>query len=139
MAKFRRRNFLTRSAQLVAAIGLWSFLGPSARASVTNPKGMIHYVLFWLKNPEDPEARKTMEAGLKKLVTIKTIKSSYLGTPAGTPERDVVDQSFTYSLMVSFEDIAAHDSYQDDPIHLEFVETCADLWESVKVFDSKNL
>ena len=100
---------------------------------------MVHYVLFWLKNPEDPEPRKTMEAGLKKLVTISTIKSSYLGTPADTPARDVVDHSYTYALMVSFEDIAKHNSYQEDPIHLEFIETCRDLWESVKVFDSTNL
>ena len=100
---------------------------------------MVHYVLFWLKNPEDSEARKTMEEGLKKLVTIQTIQSSFLGTPAATEQRDVTDNSFTYSLMASFEDIAAHDSYQTDPIHHEFIDACKDLWQSVKVFDSSAL
>ena len=80
-----------------------------------------------------------MEKGLKKLITISTIKSSHIGTPADTPRRDVVDHSFTYSLLVSFEDIAAHNSYQDDPVHHEFVADCAHLWESVKVSDSVSL
>ncbi|MGI9544477.1 MAG: Dabb family protein [Cyclobacteriaceae bacterium] len=100
---------------------------------------MVHYVLFWLKNPDDPAARKTMEEGLKKLVTIGTIKSSFLGTPANTEQRDVTDNSFTYSLMVAFEDVAAHDSYQVDSIHHQFIDACKDLWESVKVFDSAPL
>ena len=100
---------------------------------------MVHYVLFWLKNPDDQSTRETMEAGLTKLVTIETIQSSFIGTPAATEKREVTDNSFTYSLMVTFEDIAAHDSYQEDPIHHEFIDACKDLWESVKVFDSSPL
>ena len=50
--------------------------------------------------------------------------------------RDVVDDSFTYSLILSFESAEAQENYQTEQAHTAFVETCKDLWKKVIVYDS---
>ena len=66
---------------------------------------------------------------------MKMIKHKYIGTPAGT-DRSVVDNSYTYSLIVSFENKEQHDLYQEDPIHKQFIANAGHLWEKVQIFDS---
>jgi hypothetical protein len=61
----------------------------------------------------------------------------YVSSPADTPERDVTDHSFDYSLHLLFKDVADHDAYQVDPVHLKFVADHAAKFAAVKVYDSK--
>ncbi len=100
---------------------------------------LIHHVYFWLKNPEDKEVREQFEKALKKLVTIDEIRNYHIGVPASTEEREVVDHSYSYSLMVIFENKRAQDIYQKHPTHLEFVEQNENLWAKVKVYDSADI
>jgi hypothetical protein len=67
---------------------------------------------------------------------VETISQSHFGIPAGTENRDVVDHSYTYSLLLLFNSQADQDSYQIDPIHLKFVEENSQLWTKVVVYDS---
>ena len=48
----------------------------------------------------------------------------------------MVDYSFSFGLTVLFKDLASHNAYQDDPIHLAFVETCQKFWDRVQVYDA---
>ena len=57
------------------------------------------------------------------------------GSPANTPERPVTDKSFDYGLYLTFDSLEDHDTYQVDPLHDVFVDTCKDLWSQVKVMD----
>jgi hypothetical protein len=41
--------------------------------------------------------------------------------------------------MLVFKTSADQDSYQTDPIHLKFVETCSALWDKVVVYDSEGI
>lgn len=100
---------------------------------------LIHHVYFWLKNPNNESDRKAFEAGIEKLRTVENISQSHFGVPAGTENRDVVDHSYSYSLMVIFNSQADQDAYQIDPIHKKFVEECAHLWDKVIVYDSVDL
>ena len=43
---------------------------------------------------------------------------------------------FDVSLHIVFETKAAHDAYQDAPLHHTFVEESRDNWAKVRVFDS---
>jgi hypothetical protein len=95
----------------------------------------IHHVYFWLKNPGSEEDRTKLIDGLKKLSKAKTIKKFYIGTPAAT-NRDVIDRSYSVSWLLFFDNAAAQDSYQTDPIHLKFAEECSSLWNKVIVYDS---
>lgn len=74
--------------------------------------------------------------GVKSLQNIATVKSCYVGPPASTEKRDVVDNSFHYALLMHFDDMAGQDVYQVDPIHLKFVEDHKDKWVKVIVYDN---
>lgn len=97
-----------------------------------------HNVYFWLKNEVTEAQRKGFEKGLNKfLSSIKEIHQADIGIPAGTPDRDVVDKSFGYSIFVSFKSVEDHNVYQEHPAHKVFIDDFADLWSEVKVYDSE--
>ena len=96
----------------------------------------VHHVHFWLKNKADKEK---MIEGLYSLAPKKTIRDIHIGIAADT-NRDVIDRSYDLSLLILFDDKAAQDAYQDDPIHLLFVENYAKpLAAKVVVVDSVNV
>ena len=101
-------------------------------------KLFIHHVFFWLKEPVTQEARSKFEKALKELVTVETIVDQHLGVPAPT-NRDVIDTSYSYSLLVTFKNKEDQDIYQTHPTHLKFIADCQDLWERVVVYDSVSM
>jgi hypothetical protein len=136
--KIKRRSFIETSAKGIAAAGILATT-PSALGNINNlEKLFIHHVYFWLKKPVTAEVRTKFEKALKELVTIETIVDFHLGVPAGT-SRDVIDASYTYSLLVTFKNKADQDIYQPHPKHLKFIADCQDLWEKVVVYDSVSI
>ncbi|MBU2947728.1 Dabb family protein [Zobellia uliginosa] len=98
-----------------------------------------HTVYFWFKDPESKEARATFEKSLQKFLdNSKYAKTSFIGAPPKA-SRDVVDGSFTYSLIVTFESAEAQKNYQDEAPHKVFIEESSALWEKVIVYDSKGI
>jgi hypothetical protein len=105
--------------------------------SMDNTKtGLIHSVFFWLKDGISAEEKAQFEAGVKSLSAISHVKSFYMGPPAGTEERGVVDKSYSLALICHFEDQAGQDAYQVDPIHLKFVDENKGAWTKVIVYDN---
>jgi hypothetical protein len=98
----------------------------------------VHHVFFWLNEPENKVIRNKFETALKKLVTVGTIVDYHLGIPA-TTNREVIDTSYTYSLLVIFKNKDDQDIYQTHPTHLKFIEDCGELWKKVVVFDSVSI
>jgi hypothetical protein len=117
-------------------------LGASAAASAMptmnkeNKKQLAHHVFFWLKNPGSKEDLNKLLEGLKTLKGIPSVKKIYIGVPASTEKRDVVDNSYGASELIFFDDVAGQDAYQVHPIHLKFIEQCSHLWDKVIVYDS---
>jgi hypothetical protein len=95
----------------------------------------IHHVYFWLRNAGSEEDRAALIDGLRKLSRVTTIQQFHIGVPAAT-NRDVIDSSYGVSWMLMFATPQDQDSYQVDPIHLQFVEECKHLWSRVVVYDS---
>ena len=96
----------------------------------------IHMVFFWLKNPENQNDRQAFVKALEKLIaTNPQVVTSHLGQPAAT-NRAVIDNTYSYSLVVTFKDIETHDIYQTDPTHLLFIEEAESLWKKVSIYDS---
>jgi hypothetical protein len=112
--------------------------GPAmaAKPSALPDELFVHHVYFWLKEPGNPEAREALVAGLRKLRACPDILWSHIGLPAPS-ERDVVEDGYSVSWLAFFADKAAEDRYQVDPIHLQFVEQCAALWDRVIVYDTE--
>jgi hypothetical protein len=97
---------------------------------------LVHDVYFTLKD-NTPAARQALVAACRK----------YLGQHPGTVffacgplaedlNREVNDRGFDVALHIAFEDQAAHDRYQEAPLHLKFIEENRHNWAKVRVFDS---
>jgi len=98
-----------------------------------------HVVYFWFKNPDSQADRATFEKSLTKFLdNSQYAKTKFIGTPPKAI-RDVVDDSFTYSLILSFESAEDQAAYQEEAPHKVFVEECEDLWEKVIVYDSQGI
>ncbi|MCW3111110.1 MAG: Dabb family protein [Segetibacter sp.] len=132
MKKQTRRNFLATTGILGG--GLAASAMPSGKGR--DKKQVIHHVFFWLKNPNSKEDLDKLLAGLQTLKNIETVRAIHIGVSAKTEQRSVVDASFSASELLFFDDLAGQKTYQDHPIHLEFVKNCSALWEKVIVYDS---
>jgi hypothetical protein len=127
-----RRTFLATAATLGAAA--------AAAATSMNPPApippLVHHVFFWLKNPGSKEDLAQLLAGIRSLGQIETVRGIHVGVPASTEKRDVVDNSYSASEILYFDNTAGQKTYQDHPLHKKFVADCAHLWGKVVVYDS---
>lgn len=96
---------------------------------------LVHHVLFWLKSDTTPEQKGVFRKSLEALKDVETVKAFHVGVPS-TIERAVVDTSYTFSLVIFFEDMAGHDVYQVHPLHKAFLEECRGFFEKVVIYDS---
>ncbi len=128
-----RRSFIAAAATLAV-----SKAAPNAGAStaVTTYPKLVHHVFFWLKNPESKEDLARLLAGLRTLTKIETVRGAHFGVPASTEKREVVDNSYSASEILFFDDAAGQKVYQDHVIHKKFVADCSHLWERVVVYDA---
>ncbi len=102
------------------------------------PGNFAHTVYFWLKNPSNEADRLAFETSLKKFIDHSPeIQTKHIGLPAKT-DREVIDNTYTYSLLLTFANKADQDRYQEDPNHKKFIEESSALWTKVVVYDSQN-
>lgn len=99
------------------------------------PAQLVHHVFFWLKNPASKQDLAQLLAGIRALGAIETVRGLHVGVPASTEKRDVVDNSFSASEILYFDDAAGQKTYQDHPLHQQFVAECSHLWSKVMVYD----
>lgn len=95
-----------------------------------------HVVYFWLNEPDNHKVRDRFEKALSLLVESSENAHDYHLGKAEPSDRAVVDDTFTYSLMINFATKVDHDKYQVEPAHLKFVDENKDLWDRVVVYDS---
>jgi hypothetical protein len=95
----------------------------------------MHTVYFWLKEGLSDTDRAEFLRGVTSLTTIDSVRQRHVGVPAPT-DREVIDRTYSYALVVAFEDQAAHDRYQEHPVHDAFRGTCERFWRKVQIYDS---
>ena len=61
----------------------------------------------------------------------------YVGMPAKTEKRPILDDSYSGALTVVCKDIAAHDAYQVVPIHHAFINQFKTYWSRVQIYDAE--
>lgn len=139
-----RRKFIKSTSLLIAASATVGYQVTYAKNklmpknSKDNNNMLYHNVYFWLKEGVTESEKEDFEKGLDVfLSSIKEIKNYNIGIPAGTPDREVVDKSFGYSILVSFKNVADHNEYQKHPAHEVFINDFSALWEKVQVYDSE--
>jgi hypothetical protein len=92
----------------------------------------VHNVYFWVKPDLTPPQMETLVKGMTALTTIPSVKFGFVGKPAST-DRPVIDRSYSYTLVVAFDDKAGHDLYQEHPIHDAFRKDCGTFWNKVLI------
>jgi len=133
MSKQNRRKFIATTASLVIGTAAASAMPLSI---ADNKYPIVHHVFFWLKNPDSKEDRDKLVAGVNTLAKIETVRELRVGIVADTEKRDVVDKSWGVSELMFFSDLAGQATYQNHPIHLEFIKNHSHLWEKVIVYDA---
>lgn len=126
-----RRTFLATAATLGAAAA-----ATAATGGASTPPKLVHHVFFWLKNPDSKEDLAKLLAGIRSLAAIETVRGIHVGVPASTEKRDVVDNSFSASEILYFDDVEGQNVYQVHPLHQKFVDECSHLWSKVIVYDA---
>jgi len=129
MSKISRRQFVATATLLPLAAS------SSAMEIKKDKPKLVHHVFFWLKNPSSTADRDKLVAGVKGLKKIETIKMLHVGIPASTEKRDVVDNSYHVSELMFFDNVEDQKTYQDHPIHQQFIKDHSMLWEKVVVYD----
>ncbi|MFD2570840.1 Dabb family protein [Spirosoma soli] len=126
-----RRAFVKNSVAASVGLGL-----PSTALPETAAKELfVHHVLFYLKNKGNEADKAKLLEGLNKLAKVPTIKMVHIGTPAAT-NREVINRDYTFSWLCFFNSPADEEAYQKHPIHDEFRNNYASLWEKVVIYDS---
>ncbi|HTJ77932.1 MAG TPA: Dabb family protein [Rariglobus sp.] len=99
---------------------------------------LVHTVIFYLR-PDITEVQKQefRNEGLESLGAIAAVKHFHVGVPAGIPPRPVVDLSFTFAITAIFADVAGHNAYQVDPLHLAFLARFKSYWTKVQIYDAE--
>jgi hypothetical protein len=111
----------------------------TAQAHTEDHGKFVHTVFFWLKDPQNTEDRANFEKSLKKFLdSSKFIKTKHLGVPANT-DRPIIDQTYSYCLMVSFNSKEEHDKYQEEDVHKVFIKESEKLWQKVLIYDSLSI
>lgn len=146
-----RRHFIKKTGAAVtlvsSGIGALAACGSSTSSKQTdgNEKAnkdmetqpvIAHYVLFWLKDGLSEQEINDFAGFFEELKTIPGIKSLHYGRAAATNPRDVVDNSFSYNLLVYFDTMDDINSYETHPIHLKAIENYSKFWTKVVVHDS---
>ena len=126
-----RRTFLASAATLGAAAAV-----SATSMNIPPIPRLVHHVFFWLKKPGSKEDLAQLLAGIRSLARIETVRSIHVGVPASTEKRAVVENSYSASELLTFDDVAGQNAYQVHPLHKKFVADCSHLWSKVVVYDS---
>ena len=122
------KRILCALAVLVAA--------PTLARAADAPQVLAHDVYFSL-NDASPAARDALVAACKKHLTGHAGELSFsAGVLAAELDRPVNDRDFDVALHIVFASKAAHDQYQDDARHKQFIGENQKNWKKVRVFDS---
>ena len=97
---------------------------------------LVHTVYFWLRPDLTAAQIADFRRGVESLGTIKSVEKCYVGTPAKTEKRPIIDDSYSFGLTVVVTDVAGHDLYQVDPIHLKFIADFKSFWTKVQIYDA---
>ena len=97
---------------------------------------LAHNVFFKLKDPAPANVAALVAACHKYLNVQPGIVFFAAGPICAELDREVNDRDWHVGLHIVFIDKAAHDAYQDDPTHNQFIAEMKPNWAGVRVFDS---
>ncbi len=97
---------------------------------------LMHSVYFTLHDRTAAKAAELAVACHKYLNVQPGIVFFAAGVCSPDLDRPVNDRDYDVALHLLFVDRAAHDAYQTDPTHGQFITECQAGWARVRVFDA---
>lgn len=134
----QRRQFLKKAGGAAALLALASSGKALGRSRPKAEGNFMHVVFFWLVDDKKETSEKFLYELNKFIDGVDMILTKHIGGPAST-DREVIDTTWSYSLILSFKSKKEQDLYQEDQLHLDFIENASSLWEKVQVYDSIKL
>ena len=95
---------------------------------------LVHTAYFWFEESVTEAQKEAFKASSEELKSIPEVIALYTGKPADT-DRPIVERSYDYAVVVLLKDLAAHDAYQQHPIHQKLLADYSPLWQKVMVTD----
>ncbi len=109
---------------------------PMTAAGNARQKTLVHNVFFSLKD-NSPAAQKKLVDACQKYLTKHDGELYFAAGPRATGfAGQFNDKDFDVGLYIVFKDKAAHDKYQEDARHKQFISENRDNWKKVRVFDT---
>lgn len=130
-----RRKFIRKLGGITALLALASPGKAKVRMTEESEGSFMHVVFFWLVDDAKETHKKFMSELRQFIDKVDLIKTKHIGAPADT-DREVIDSSWTYSLILSFDSKKEQDLYQEHQLHKDFIENASSLWKKVQVYDS---
>jgi hypothetical protein len=97
---------------------------------------IAHNVFFTLKDPS-PERIAGLQAACDQYLNVQPGIVYYAAGPCCSElDREVNDRDWHIHLLIIFVDKPAHDAYQVDAVHNQFIDEQKAYWAKVRVFDS---
>jgi succinylarginine dihydrolase len=97
---------------------------------------LSHMVYFTLHDASPAKIQELIAASHKYLAGHEGVVYFSVGTLNRDLARPVNDHGFEVTLNVVFESREAHDVYQKEPRHLQFIDEQKANWKQVRIFDS---
>lgn len=97
---------------------------------------LAHNVYFALNDNSEAAKQKMIDACKKYLATHPGTVFFACGVLEPELDRPVNVRDFDIALHVVFDSRAAHDAYQEAPLHHQFIAENKPNWKQVRVFDS---
>lgn len=132
----KRRSFLSGTLATTAVLAAGAVHSESNVKQPLQAGIIVHSVYFWLKKDLSKADEQKFLAFFDLLKALPGVKSLVYGKPASTTTRPVTDNTFSYNLIITFENLEAVKVYETHPDHLKGAAAFAKYWDRVQVRDT---
>ncbi|KFF04116.1 Dabb family protein [Flavobacterium reichenbachii] len=131
-----RRKFIVSTAIAAISTGAMANVLGSEPLVNTEKKFYNHYLLFWLKKDLSEKQVEDFAQFFRDLSKLPYLKSIHYGKPANSSPRAVLDNSFSYNVVMTFDSLDDLETYGKLPEHLAIVKKYSVFWDKMQVHDS---
>ena len=132
-----RRTVVLGVVTAILVGGIVAFFGQNTTEAGKKGGMMVSHDVYFSLTDNSPKAQQALVDLCKKHLSKHSGEVFFaVGTLAEDLKREVNDRDFDVALHIVFKDIGAHDKYQDDERHKQFIEAGKANWKKVRVFDS---
>ena len=119
----------------IAGLGLAAIAGCASGEPLARSAPFVHVVLFKVRAADREAASAELVRDVREMLApLPTVKGIWIGSPAPTNTRPIVDANYDVGILLLFEDLKGLQEYLDHPTHVAFAKK-HDTRAEVRAFD----